>query len=92
MYNLPLPRYTWYELSNFQEIQDSVTKETNKLVKDLGFYQPRSYLGLLETMKFTEIASALLSLLFGVIIILFIVISILLIYSLLMISVETKEF
>jgi hypothetical protein len=49
-------------------------------------------MGLLETMKLTEVVSALLSLLFGVIIILFIVISILLIYSLLMISVETKEF
>jgi ABC-type antimicrobial peptide transport system permease subunit len=49
-------------------------------------------MGLLETMKFTETVSALLSLLFGVIIIMFIVISILLIYSLLMISVETKEF
>lgn len=43
-------------------------------------------------MKLTSVASLLLGLLFGVIVILFIVISILLIYSLLMISVETKTF
>lgn len=49
-------------------------------------------MGLLETMKLSEIASLLLGLLFGIIIILFIVISVLLIYSLLMISVETKTF
>lgn len=47
---------------------------------------------LLKTMKLTSAASLLLGLLFGIIIILFIVISVLLIYSLLMISVETKTF
>lgn len=49
-------------------------------------------MGLLQTMKLTQVASLLLGLLFGIIIILFVVISILLIYSLLMISVETKTF
>lgn len=43
-------------------------------------------------MKLSSVASILLGLIFGVIIILFIVISVLLIYSLLMISVETKTF
>jgi ABC-type antimicrobial peptide transport system permease subunit len=43
-------------------------------------------------MKLTSVASLLLGLLFGIIVILFVVISILLIYSLLMISVETKTF
>ena len=49
-------------------------------------------MGLLKTMKLSEVVSLLLGLIFGVIIILFITISILLIYSLLMISVETKTF
>lgn len=49
-------------------------------------------MALLSTMKLTSAASLLLGLLFGIIVILFIVISILLIYSLLMISVETKTF
>lgn len=47
---------------------------------------------LLETMKLSSAASLLIGLLFGIIVILFVVISILLIYSLLMISVETKTF
>lgn len=43
-------------------------------------------------MKLTTATSLLLALLFGIIVILFVVISVLLIYSLLMISVETKTF
>jgi ABC-type antimicrobial peptide transport system permease subunit len=43
-------------------------------------------------MKLSQLASAMLGLLFGIIVVLFIVISCLLIYSLLMISVETKSF
>ena len=49
-------------------------------------------MSLLETMKLTSVASLTLGLLFGIIVLLFVVISILLIYSLLMISVETKTF
>lgn len=58
----------------------------------LGFYQPRASMTLLEIMKLSSAASLLIGLLFGIIVILFVVISILLIYSLLMISVETKTF
>ncbi len=69
-----------------------MTSFTNELTKKLGFYETRSFMGLLETMKTTTVLSLILGLLFGIIIILFIVISVLLIYSLLMISVETKTF
>ena len=65
---------------------------TDKIVADLGFYDIRAELGLMTFMKFTAVASMLLGLLFSIIIILFVVVSILLIYSLLMISVETKTF
>jgi ABC-type antimicrobial peptide transport system permease subunit len=47
---------------------------------------------LLEYMKLSSVASLLLGLLFGIIIILFVVISVLLIYSLLMVSVEHKTY
>lgn len=47
---------------------------------------------LLSTMQLLSVATLLLGLVFGIIAILFIVISVLLIYSLLMISVETKTF
>jgi hypothetical protein len=49
-------------------------------------------MGLLEIMELLSYATLLLGLVFGIIVILFITISILLIYSLLMISVETKTF
>ena len=47
---------------------------------------------LLMTMELLSYATLLLGLVFGIIALLFIVISVLLIYSLLMISVETKTF
>lgn len=43
-------------------------------------------------MQLTQVASLTLGLLFGIIVLMFVVISVLLIYSLLMISVETKTF
>lgn len=47
---------------------------------------------LLQVMSLTSAATLMLGLLFGIVIILFVAISVLLIYSLLMISVETKTF
>ena len=92
MYTLPLPRYQWYEPSNYETIQNDVTALTNQMQEALGFYQASASMTLLETMKLSSAASLLIGLLFGIIVILFVVISILLIYSLLMISVETKTF
>jgi hypothetical protein len=47
MYTLPLPRYQWYEPSNFQVIQDQVTALTNEVTEKLGFYETRAHSGLL---------------------------------------------
>jgi hypothetical protein len=38
MYTLPNPRYNFYESSNFENIQNDVTAQTNQLTTDLGFY------------------------------------------------------
>lgn len=92
MYTLPLPRWKYYEPQNFDKIQSDVTKLTNEIVQDLGWFPIRSEMALLSIMKLSAAASLLLGLLFNIIILLFIVISVLLIYSLLMISVETKTF
>lgn len=92
MYTLPKPRYAYYESSNFETIQNQITAITNEITKNLGFYEPRVYMGLLTTMQLLSTATLLLGLIFSIIVILFIVISILLIYSLLMISIETKTF
>lgn len=92
MWNLPLPRYKWYQPSNFQKLREDVTEQTNQVVENLGYYMPRTCMPLLQTVGLYSSASLLLGLLFGIIELLFIVISVLLIYSLLMISVETKTF
>ena len=50
MYTLPLPRYKWYEPSNFEIIESDITHQTNQLTQDLGFYPLRSNMDLLSTM------------------------------------------
>jgi hypothetical protein len=50
MYTLPNPRYSFYEHKNFEKVKTKVTAQTNKLTDALGFYQPRTSMGLLETM------------------------------------------
>ena len=62
------------------------------MMEDLGFYDIESDMPLLLDMSLLSYAVLLLGIVFDVIIILFISISILLIYSLLMVSVETKTF
>ena len=92
MYTLPSPRYKWYEESNYQKLQDGVLTETNAAIDRLGFYDVRAFTGLLDTMKLTSAATLVIGILFSIIVALFVVISILLIYSLLMITVEKKTF
>lgn len=65
---------------------------TDRLMEDLGFYDINCDMPLLLDMSLLSYAVLLLGIVFDVIIILFICISILLIYSLLMVSVETKTF
>lgn len=47
MYTLPSPRYKYYESSNFEEIQNAVTAQTNLATEALGYYQPRADMYLL---------------------------------------------
>ena len=62
------------------------------MIDALGFFPVEMELDLLSQMQIYSQAIMFLGLIFNVIIILFIVLSILLIYSLLMISVESKTF
>jgi hypothetical protein len=61
-------------------------------MEDLGFYDVSTDMPLLLDMSTLSYAVLLLGIVFDVIIVLLIAISVLLIYSLLMISVETKTF
>ena len=62
------------------------------MVEDLGFYDIATDTPLLVDMSLFSYAVLLLGIVFDVIIILLVSISILLIYSILMVSVETKTF
>jgi len=61
-------------------------------MKGLGFFEPQASMPLLTEMSALQYGVLLLGIVFDVVIILFVTISVLLIYSLLMVSVETKTF
>lgn len=89
---MPKPRVQHYESPNYSEIRRRVIEEMVKLENDIGLFPV-----LLETMVLTDIRMysiniLFLGLIFDLVTLLFAGISILLIYSLLMISIETKSF
>ena len=89
---LPQPRIDFYKSSNFYDTQRMVTGYTNKIIESLGFFPVRMKLDILGQMEDFGQAVMFLGLIFDIIILLFVILSILLIYSLLTISVETKTF
>lgn len=73
-------------------MQTKVLQQTNQVIRDLGYFEPAAELPLLNEMSSLQYGVLLLGIVFDVVIILLITISVLLIYSLLMVSVETKTF
>jgi ABC-type antimicrobial peptide transport system permease subunit len=69
-----------------------VTQYANQVTEALGYYPVIISLDNLADMKTYSTAVLFMGLIFDIIILLFVIIAILLIYSLLMISVETKTF
>lgn len=69
-----------------------MTQYANQVTEALGYYPVIISLDNLSDMKTYSTAVLFMGLIFDIIILLFIIIAILLIYSLLMISVETKTF
>lgn len=67
-----------------------MTGQANQLVNALGFYPVRLDLDLLDQVEYYSDAILFLGLIFDIVILLFVGLSVLLIYSLLMISVESK--
>lgn len=86
------PRMNFYAHSNFDQTQEGITGEVNRFIKDVGFFPVNAKMPILTEMFKFNIAILLFSLIFDVVLLIFIVISVLLIYSLLMIGVETKTF
>lgn len=92
MMTLPSPRIDYYKSSNYFDIQKGVTGYANEIIEALGFFPVRMDLDVLKQMETFSQAILFLGLIFDIIILLFVILSVLLIYSLLMISVESKTF
>ena len=90
MYTLPSPRLDYYQHNSYQTIQKKVLKETNELSFALGYYQLNQREYLLKEMQVSENNILFIGLIFDIVLVMFIIVAVLLIYSLLMISVETK--
>lgn len=73
-------------------MKSRVTKEVSNIATRFGFYNEYSKLYLLDDLEELQLAVVMLGCVFNVILIILCAISILLIYSLLMVSVEKKTF
>lgn len=89
---LPGQRYSYYADANFNNIKKNVLGELDKVDKALGYYNVYSNPDLLVQLEPYGYAVMFIGLIFDILMIIFVVVSILLIYSLLLISVETKMF
>lgn len=91
-YDLPSPRYEYYQEQNFNTMKSRITREVAALVEDLGYYSVVPQLPLLIAMEELTLAVVMLGCVFNVVLILMAAIATLLVYSLLMVSVEQKTF
>ena len=92
MGTLPGQRYEYYTEPNFNKMRDDVLVTLDEMNEALGFYNVISSPTLIRALETYDYALLFIGLIFDVLLIIFIVVAILLIYSLLLISVETKTF
>ena len=88
----PSLRTTLYENSEFKTIQNGFVDWISPAILSIGFNQVDAEAEILEYMFTTRFFSLFLGLLISLVIFVFVVLSIILIYSLLMINVETRTF
>ena len=92
IYSLPSPRKDTYKDNNYDKIQLSVSGYASRLLDQLGYYPVNIDLPVLDFLREQRFGSMFMGIILNLVVFLLCVISILLIYSLLMISVETKSF
>lgn len=90
--SLPKPRVSHYENPNFQIIRGKAAEYYMKIDDSLGFFPVNVNSGILHDLKKFTMSVMFLGLIFDLIVMLLIIISVLLIYSLLLQNVETKSF
>ena len=89
---LPSPRTEYYTSPNFHKTKTGVLDFTNEIVTALGDYPLSAQNDLLLEVEIYSIAILFIGLVFNILLIMFVMIAVLLIYSLLMITTETKTF
>ena len=92
MVMLPGDRLSYYKTSNVAKMKENIYEYMNSIDKTLGLFPMKGQNRLLDQMQIYSFAILFMGLVFSIVIILFVVISVLLIYSLLMITTETKTF
>lgn len=92
MMTLPHPRIDYYQYSDYNQIHNGIVEHSSSIADDLGFFPISMDMGLLDQMQLYSLAILFMGLIFDIIELLFVILSVLLIYSLLMIMVESKSF
>ncbi|KAM3144375.1 hypothetical protein pb186bvf_003539 [Paramecium bursaria] len=85
-------RYDVYMSSNYETIQGQVTKFAANLNKDVGVYPVDMYLPVLEELNNTQYGQMFLGIILSMIIVILFLLSVILLYTLLLITVETKTY
>ena len=89
---MPTPRLEVYQNSDFDSISEGVINYLYPITNGLGLYNVGTNLKLLQSMEIYSFAILFIGLIFDILLLIFVVVSCLLIYSLLLIQVETKAF
>lgn len=90
-YNLPAPRQAHYQ-EEFREMRRSITTYLQELEEFLGYYPVQVTSGILDKIQTLEMGILIVNLIFNLVKSLLVLISVLIIYSLLMVSIESKYF
>lgn len=86
------PRTDHYINSNYEHIQSAITKTASEVMDELGFYPVDMQLPVLEELSPLRFVEVFLGIILNLILFILFFLSVILIYALLMISVETKTY
>ena len=92
MVTLPNPRMDYYQNNDYAVIKSNVLGYINEVVEKIGLYPVTANCALLLGLRSYSIGILFIGLVFNILLIIFVIVSVLLIYSLLMITTETKTF
>lgn len=90
--NMPKPRTDAYMDANYDDIQKKVTKYASRIVDELGFFPIEMSLDIMTELSPLKYVAIFLGILLNLILFVLFALSVILIYSLLLVSIETKTF